>query len=90
MIKIMAEENMDSWKSSPMAINEAVLAMKEYLDGELAKYDTFGASNETIKRLVDKFNFDKVKKEGIGRTILKEALGGNWKDWMIQEAKTIV
>lgn len=55
---------------SPAVINETVAVAKEYLDGELAKFNSFKelerASQEILRRLFDKFNFDKIKKEGVG------------------------
>jgi hypothetical protein len=55
---------------------------KEYLDGELAKYETWDALNESIKRLIDKFNFEAVKTKGVGQTTILKFLGGNWKHWL--------
>lgn len=45
MIRIMANENMDDWQLSPAVINETVAVAKEYLDSELAKYETWEEEN---------------------------------------------
>ena len=41
MIRIMANENLDDWKTTPAIYTETVLVAKEYLDGELAKYESW-------------------------------------------------
>lgn len=89
MLRIMANENMDEWRASPAVINETVFAAKEFIDAELAKYDTWDAYrlNENINPIVsDAGNFTQVKKNGAGQTTILAFLGGNWKQWMIQEA----
>lgn len=89
MLRIMANENMDEWRSSPAVINETVFAAKEFIDSELAKYETWEAYrlNKNINPIVsDAGNFTQVKKNGAGQTTILAFLGGNWKQWMIQEA----
>ena len=86
MLKIMATENLDTWGTLPKVTNKSVLRAKTYLDGELGKAKSFKTLNETIKRLVDKHNFDKLKKEGVGQTTVLKFLGSAWKQWVIQEA----
>jgi hypothetical protein len=44
------------------------------MDAELAKYETWEALNISIKRLIDKFNFDKVKRDGVGQTTILKFL----------------
>jgi len=85
MIRIMANENLDDWKATPAIYTETVLVAKEYLDGELAKYETYDQVNKNInlKNLIpDASNFGQLKKNGVGQT----TLGGNWKQWIIQDA----
>ena len=89
MVKIMAEENLN-WTTSPAVVNETVLAAKEFLDGELTKSESFGTLNESIKRLTDKHNYDKLKETGVGQTTILKFLGGNWKQWMVQEALKVL
>ena len=87
MLRIMANENMDEWRASPAVINETVLAAKEFIDGELAKYETWEDLNKTIKILFDtEHSFIQTKTHGAGQTTILAFLGGNWKQWMIQEA----
>lgn len=85
MIKIMANENLE-WLTSPKVINETVLAVKTYLDGELAKAESFDALNKSIKGFTDKEHFHQLKKDGVGQTTILKFLGDNWKQWVIQEA----
>lgn len=90
MIKIMANENMDTWKTKPSVINETVLVAKEYLDKELAKCENwkeFKRANKSISSLIDGIKgFRSAKGQGVGQTTILKFLGGNWKQWMIQEA----
>ena len=88
MLRIMAEENIE-WSTSPAVINETVLAVKMFLDGELAKHETWEQvrSNKFITTLFGNAgNFGRAKKEGVGQKIILKFLGGNWKQWMVQEA----
>jgi ABC-type uncharacterized transport system ATPase subunit len=58
---------------------------KEYLDGELAKYETYDQVNKNInlKNLIpDASNFGQLKKNGVGQTTILKFLGGNWKHWL--------
>ena len=90
MIKVMANENMEDWKTNLGVVVETVSAAKDFLDSELSKAKSFKTLNESIKRLVDKHNFDKIKKEGVGQTTILKFLGENWKQWTIQEALAIL
>lgn len=87
MIKIMANENMDSWGLNPVVVNETVLAVKEFLDAELAKHKTWATSNTCIKGLFDSQHaFETTEGMGVGQTTILKFLGGNWKQWQIQVA----
>jgi hypothetical protein len=87
MLRVMANENMDEWKASPAVINETVLAAKEFIDAELAKYETWDTSNIFIKGLFpNQKAYETTKGMGAGQTTILAFLGGNWKQWMIQEA----
>jgi hypothetical protein len=82
----MANENLDEWKLSPATVNETVLAVKEFLDGELAKCE-YKTSDKSIRGLFDsKKAYETSKGMGVGRDTIKDFLGGNWKGWVIQEA----
>lgn len=101
MLRIMANENMDEWRASPAIINETVFAAKEFIDAELAKYETWEEALEKAHIFMSLFigRFDKDGKEknpkalfgqakgqGAGEATILAFLGGNWKQWMIQEA----
>jgi len=87
MIQIMANENLDTWRTSPAACTETVLVAKEYLDGELAKYESWDHVNKNINMLFDSNSqFQNCKKNGVGQTTILKFLGGNWKQWVIQDA----
>lgn len=88
MLRIMANENMDEWRASPAVINETVFAAKEFIDSELAKYETWEeASDKNIRSWIsDKQAWYKLKASGAGRDTICAFLGSNWKQWMIQEA----
>jgi len=73
---------------SPTVVNETVLAAKEFLDGELAKYETWEHADKSIRVLFSSNRqFQEVKKAGVGReTVLaaKEFLDGElakYGDW---------
>lgn len=88
MVRIMAEENLN-WNTSPAVINETVLAVKTFLDGELAKYETWDdfRSDKSIRPIIkSEPKFRSIKGKGVGRDTILKFLGGNWKPWMIQEA----
>ena len=38
MIRIMANENIEEWKTSPSVIHETIKVAKTFLNSELAKY----------------------------------------------------
>jgi hypothetical protein len=89
MLRVMANENMDEWKASPAVINETVLAAKEFIDAELAKYETWeeARSDKNIRALFNsQEDWATPKGRGAGRDTILAFLGGNWKQWMIQEA----
>ncbi len=90
MIRIMASENLDNWKTNPATVVETVSAAKDFLDAKLAKAKSYGTLHKNMKRLVDKHNFDKVRSIGVGEKTLLKFLGGNWKQWMIQRALEIM
>lgn len=88
MVKIMAEENLN-WTTTPAVINETVLAAKEFLDGELAKAETWAklkSTNKSISSLFEDEHGYRRAKAGVGQTTILKFLGGNWKQYMIQEA----
>ena len=86
MVRIMAEENLE-WLSTPLVIYQTVIAVKNFLDAELAKCETLNRADKFIISLFDnEGNFQQSKKSGIGRITILKFLGGNWKSGMIQPA----
>jgi len=75
MIQIMGEENLD-WSTSPPVIIQTVQIAKEYLDGELAKYETYeefcaGKNTSTNFGKIKGHAFSNLKNKGVGRAFLK-------------------
>jgi len=65
------------------------LAAKEFLDEELAKYDSYEKYSQGSLRALfkgTKGDFKKAKNHGVGESTICKFLGGNWKQWMIQQA----
>jgi len=92
MVKIMAEENLN-WSTSPAVVNETVLAAKEFLDSELAKYENFDkCPDKSIRALFTgtKGDFLHCKTHGVGRDTIHKFLGRNWKKWLVQEALRVL
>lgn len=97
MIKAMANENYETNKS-PIVINMTVESVKNFLDSELAKYDTWEkCPDRSIKALFTstKGDFLHAKIQGVGRTTILRFLNGGrkeggWKRWRIQEALDVL
>ena len=95
MLRIMANENMEFWGSNPAVINETVAAAKEFLDAELAKYETWSKAQESyllnlIDRNLTEGKFQSLKQNGVDTPILVRFLGGNWKHATIAAALHIL
>lgn len=95
MIRIMADENMEQWKTNAGVVVETVTAAKEFLDDELAKCKTWKEFQKSELNSFIKFTnnqtFESAKgQKGVGQTTLLKFLGGNWKQWMIQRALEIM
>jgi len=94
MLRIMANENMDQWNDSVAVISETVRATRDYLNSELAKYETWEAfrSNKFIRPIIEsepQFRSikGKLKKgEDVGQGTIKKFLGENWTQTRIQKA----
>jgi len=101
MLRIMANENMAEWSANPAVMTETVLAARDFIDGELAKYEAWedaikksnifiglftGQKDRDGKEKNPKALFGQAKGKGAGRETILAFLGGNWKDWMVQEA----
>jgi hypothetical protein len=60
---------------------------KEYLEGELAKYDSWNHADGNIRVIFSSNSqFQQCKRDGVGREVIKKFLGGSWKEWIIQDA----
>lgn len=95
MLRIMAGENMDIYKSDPRIINETVQVAKEFIDAELSRFETWqqveSAKNSILTSICENAQgFGKAKKDGAGRGIICAFLGRNWKEWMVENALRII
>jgi hypothetical protein len=93
MLKRMANENMNDWGITTGVIVETVLSVKNYLENELSKYESWEdiTSNKFIRCLFEtKTGFTECKTKGIGQTIILKFLGKPWKQWQVQQALEIL
>jgi len=96
MLKIMANENFDTWRTNTNVTTETVRAAKDFLDGELGKYESpkeILAANKTISGLfpTNPDRYGQLRKEGVGQTTILKFLGDPpWKQWMIQGGLSII
>ena len=95
MYKIMADENMDTWKTNPKVLYQTVQGAKELLDEEFKKYNDINKLSHLLIDLLEgetpkaqKNALEKAKR-GVGQTIILKFLGKNYKQWMIQEALSV-
>ena len=87
MLRIMANENLADWATTPAVINETIFAAKKFLDGELAKCTDWNHAQDFLNMIfASNSQFENCKKNGVGQSTIKKFLGGNWSDYMIQEA----
>lgn len=91
MVKIMAEENLN-WSTSPAVMTQTILVAKEFLDAELAKYETWEkVPGDFAKNIIEtKESFNKIKAHGVGRDTLVKFLGGNWSGYKVRTALDII
>ncbi len=85
---LMANENFE-WHTSPAIVLETVKVARDYLNGELRKYEAWEKcydKNITALFAGIKGDFMHCKKNGVGRAIILKFLGANWKSWMIQDS----
>lgn len=86
MLKIMADENAEEYSMMPAVLNETVLSVKNFLDGEI-KEKTWESLQQSLRTLFDrKDGFENVKHSGVGETTIKKFLGENWSVRRIREA----
>jgi len=93
VIKLMANENMDAWGTSPRVVNATILAAKEFLDGLIKKYNNLkhlqAQHDIFITLIVTEHSFTQCQK-GVGRAVIKQFLGKNWSDPVIEEALAVL
>lgn len=94
ILQIMAEENLN-WSTSPAVMTQTILTAKEYLDAELAKYETWedvrsGVFARAILDIKTGQEFAALKKTGVGRETLVKFLGGNWTLYKVRHALLII
>lgn len=86
----MANENLE-WNQSPAVINETVHAARDFLNAELAKHKTWEHANKSIRVIFSSNSqFQQCKRDGVGQGTILKFLGGNWKQWMVQEALAVM
>lgn len=90
MIKIMANENFEDWRSSPLITTETVSAAKTYIDTALKQAGSFDALHENMKGYTDSEHFNQLMNNGVGEKTILKFLGGHWKQHMIQGALEIM
>jgi len=91
MIRIMASENLDTWRASPAVVNETVLTTKEFLDAELKKCDSWDRVNKSIKTMFkSNSEYQNCRKNGVGQTTILKFLGKSWKQSEIQFALEVL
>jgi hypothetical protein len=85
MIKIMANENREAYKTNRSVMVETVLVARDWLNEQMkGEWDDL---NKSIKILFESpHSFTQSKTHGAGQTTILKFLGGNWKQWEIQEA----
>ena len=90
MLRIMANENLSDWATTPAVINETVFAAKAFLDGELGKIKSLNMAQGFLSQVLpnDK-SFANAKRDGVGEGIIKKFLGDNWSIHMIREALAV-
>lgn len=83
-------ENMEQWGANNKIVIETVKVTKEYLDNELAKYETWEevcANESIITNLVENAKgWVKLRDQGVGQVTILKFLGGPWKQFQIQDA----
>lgn len=89
MLRNMANENLE-WSPTPASINETIHSVRDFLNAELAKYETWKeAKSDKVIRLsfINAQGFGKARNEsknnkgGAGRLSILKFLGGKEQGW---------
>jgi ParB-like chromosome segregation protein Spo0J len=99
MLRNMANENLE-WSPTPASINETIHSVRDFLNAELAKYETWEncqSSKSYLIKLLDRNlsqgKFKDLKDNGVGQTTILKFLGGKEQGWnqaMIQTSLAIL
>lgn len=97
MVLMMVQENMTQRGVSVEMINGTVREVKEFLDGELAKYESWEELPDCLmvsldsKRDQDKATqFGNLKTKGVGQTTILKFLKGSIPQWRIASALNLI
>lgn len=93
MVRIMATENREQYDENQSILIETVQTVKDFLNNELAKYDTIKEVPSHIMNLLDgtrQEDFARLKSKGVGQTTILKFLGAGWKQWKIQHALEVL
>lgn len=91
MVLMMVQENMTQRGVSVEMIHGTVREVKEFLDGELAKYESWEALNDSIKSLFEtEWDLKNVKGKGVGQTTILKFLKNSIPQWRIAEALDLI
>ena len=72
-------------------IHGTVREVKEFLDGELGKYQDWNTSDEIIKGICEnQRSFETCKGMGVGRPVILKFLKGAIAEWRIAEALDLI
>lgn len=86
MVRILALENREQEDMSQAVLIETVRVVRDFLNTELKKQNSWETSEEFLQRLIDKYNFNKIRSNGVGHATIKEFMGSNWIEYDIQVA----
>lgn len=85
MIKIMANENRDTYKSNRFVTLETVRVARDFLRKEMEKgWTTSGKFTRGL--FANEHAFETARGMGVGRDLILKFLGGSWKEWEVKEA----
>jgi len=99
MIRIMGNENMDTWGTNTTVMMETVQVAKDFIEAAISRSETADQLKRTDKFVYTLFadwnqeereNFQRAKKQGVGEPIIRKFLGSNWKKWMVQGALAVL
>jgi hypothetical protein len=86
MVKIMANENLDSWKTTPVVIKETIKTIKDFLDNALKSYTWESAEPQIRGLFTEKRFYLEAATRSVGRGLIARFLGDNWTEDMVHDA----